>query len=56
MNFLTETVDKFVQEYQKVISKTVKENTVQIHNEDKDIKQLTVIIAALINELGKEFN
>ena len=54
--FSADTVDKVVQESQDVISKTVEENIIQIHNQDKDIKQLNITMAALINEFEAEFN
>ena len=54
--FSADTVDKVVQESQEVISKTVEDNLIQIHNQDKDIKQLNRTMAALINEFEAEFN
>ena len=54
--FSAATVDKVVQESQDVISKTVEENIIQIHNQDKDIKQLNVTMVALINEFEADFN
>ena len=49
--FSPDTVGKVVQESQDVISKTVEENIISIHNQAKDIKQLNYTIAALINKL-----
>ena len=54
--FSADTVDKVVQESQDVISKTVEENIIQIHNQDKDIKQLNAAMVALINEFEADFN
>ena len=54
--FSAATVDKVVQESQDVISKTVEENIIQIHNQDKDVKQLNVTMVALINEFEADFN
>ena len=54
--FSADTVDKVVQESQDVISKTVEENIIRIHNQEKDIKQLNNTIAVLINEFEEDFN
>ena len=53
--FSADTADKVVQDSQEVISKTVEENIIQIHDHDKDIRQLNITLVALINEFKEEF-
>ena len=53
--FTEETVDQVITNSQKVISKTVEENIINIHNNRKDISVLNETIAVLQDEFAREF-